>query len=239
MDADQINKKIEITWAAVDIYQEKGRVSIPDLVNKTKFSATEIYQFFPNKKAILSYYYPAMVIQYWAMIDEIEDFESYAISEKFSNFIYTMFDLMSEREDFVIDTFDKYIFQKGSRSEFHEETTALFKEFLTTDGNIAVSAGFFMGDFYYKTLSSQFLFLVKYWLNDTSTDKERTLALADKLSSLFEEIVYNKTFDKGFDLIKFVFGNKDIESWLPKLGECTSKEDKEDDNDHTEVEEEN
>lgn len=96
-----------------------------------------------------------------------------------------------------------------------------------------------MGDFYYKTLSSQFLFLVKYWLNDSSTDKERTLALADKLSSLFEEIVYNKTFDKGFDLIKFVFGNKDIESWLPKLGECTSKEDKEDDNDHTEVEEEN
>lgn len=239
MDADQINKKIEITWAAVDIYQEKGRVSIPDLVNKTKVSATEIYQFFPNKKAILSYYYPAMVIQYWAMIDEIEDFESYAISEKFSNFIYTMFDLMSEREDFVIDTFDKYIFQKGSRSEFHEETTSLFKEFLTTDGNIAVSAGFFMGDFYYKTLSSQFLFLVKYWLNDSSIDKERTLALADKLSSLFEEIVYNKTFDKGFDLIKFVFGNKDIESWLPKLGECTSKEDKEDDNDHTEVEEKN
>ena len=238
MDAEQINKKIEITWAAVDIYQEKGRVSIPDLVNRTKLSATEIYQLFSNKKEILAYYYPAMVLQYWAMIDEIEDFESYAISEKFSNFIYTMFDLMSEKEAFVTDTFDKYVFRLGSKSDFHEETTTLFKEFLTTDGNIAVSAGFFMGDFYYKTLSSQFLFLVKYWLNDKSKDKERTLALADKLSSLFEEIVYNKTLDKGFDLVKFIFGNNDIESWLPKIGECNSKDEKEDQNDHSEEEEE-
>jgi AcrR family transcriptional regulator len=237
MDAEQINQKIEITWAAVDIYQDKGRVSIPDLVNKTKLSATEIYQLFPNKKAILAYFYPALVLQYWAMIDEIDDFEDYAISEKFSNFIYTMFDLMSEKHDFVHDTFDKYVFRKGSRSEFHEETTTLFKEFLTTDGNIAVSAGFFMGDFYYKTLSSQFLFLVKYWLNDSSKDKERTLALADKLSSLFEEIVYNKTLDKGFDLFKFIFGNNDFESWLPKLGDCTTKHETADENDHNDEKE--
>ncbi len=228
MDAEQINKKIEITWTAVDIYQEKGRVSIPDLVNKTKFSATEIYQFFPNKKAILAYFYPAIVLQYWAMIDEIEDFEDYAISEKFSNFIYTMFDLMSEKQDFVHDTFNKYVFRLGSKSDFHEETTTLFKEFLTTDGNIAVSAGFFMGDFYYRILSTQFLFLVKFWLSDNSKDKERTLALADKLASFFEEIVYNKTIDKGFDLFKFLLGNNDFENWLPKLGECSSnKEEKE------------
>lgn len=232
MDADTINKKIDITWAAVELYESKGKVSIPDLVNKTKFSATEIYNIFPNKKAILDYFYPALIIQYWAMIDEIEDFEGYAISEKISNFIYTMFDLMNERAKFVEDTFDKYIFRKGGRSEFHEETTSLFKEFLTTDGNIAVSAGFFMGDAYYKILSSQYLFLIKYWLSDTSDNKERTLALADKLSSLFEEIVYNKTVDKGFDLIKFIFGNKDIDSWLPKLGTCDSQQVGENDNDN-------
>lgn len=237
MDADQINKKIEITWAAVGMYQEKGRVSIPDLVNTTKLSATEIYQVFSNKKEILAYFYPAIVLQYWAMIEEIEDFEEYAISEKFSNFIYTIFDLLNEKEKFVNDTFDKYVFQKGSRSDFHEETATLFKEFLTTDGNIAVSAGFFMGDFYYKTLSSQFLFLIKYWLNDTSKDKEKTLALVDKMSSLFEEIVYNKTLDKGFDLIKYLFGNNDIESWLPKLGDCNSNEEEE--IDHIEEEEKN
>ena len=222
MDAEQINKKIEITWAAVEIYEEKGRVSIPDLVQSTKLSATEIYQIFPNKKAILAYYYPAMVLQYWAMIDEIEDFEEYSISEKLSNFIYTIFDMMGEKHTFVKDTFNKYVFSKGNKSAFHEETTSLLKEFLTTDANIAVSAGFFMGDFYYKTLSTQFLFLIKFWLSDSSTDKGRSLALADKLSALFEEIVYNKTLDKGFDLIKFMVGNTNIENWLPNVGRYSS-----------------
>lgn len=238
MDADHINKKIEITWAAVDIYQDKGRVSIPDLVQATKLSATEIYELFPNKKAILAYFYPALVMQYWAMIEEIEDFENYSISEKFSNFIYTMFDLMAEREHFVKDTFDKLVFRKGSSSDFHEETTTLFKEFLTTDGNIAVSAGFFMGDTYYKILASQYLFLIKYWLNDTSDNKERTLALSDKLASLFEEIVYNKSLDKGFELIKFIFGGKDFESWLPKLDDwnCSSSKKKKKDNTETNIE---
>ena len=222
MDAEQINKKIEITWAAVEIYEEKGRVSIPDLVRSTKLSATEIYQIFPNKKAILAYYYPAMVLQYWAMIDEIEDFEEYSISEKLSNFIYTIFDMMGEKHTFVKATFNKCVFSKRNKSAFHEETTSLLKEFLTTDANIAVSAGFFMGDFYYKTLSTQFLFLIKFWLSDSSTDKERSLALADKLSALFEEIVYNKTLDKGFDLIKFMVGNTNIENWLPNVGRYSS-----------------
>ena len=226
MDVDQINKKLEITWTAVDIYEDKRRVSIPELVNKTNLTAGEIYELFPNKKSILTYYYSAIVLQYWAMIEEIEDFESYAIGEKFSNFIYTIFDVMSEKETFVTDTFHKYVFKKGSKSNFHEEITTLFKDFLTTDSNIAVSAGFFMGSFFYKTLSSQFLFLIQYWLKDTSNNKDRSLALADKLSSLFEEIVYNKTIDKGFDLLKFILGNNDVESWLPKLGTCTSNKDK-------------
>jgi len=235
MDADQINKKIEVTWAAVDIYQDKGRVSIPDLVNKTKLSATEIYQIFPNKKAILAYFYPALIFQYWAMVDEIENFDEYVISEKISNFIFTMFDLMSEKEKFVNDTFDKFVFSIYGDSEFHEETTVLIKEFLTTDGNIAVSAGFFMGDFYYKTIATQYLFLIKYWMNDSSENKERTLALVDKLSSLFEEIVYNKTIDKGFDLIKFVFSNNDFENWVPKIGDCSWVKEEENDRDKEET----
>jgi len=237
MDAEEINKKIEITWAAVDIYQERSRITIPDLVNATKLSATEIYSLFPDKKAILAYFYPALVFQYWAMIDEIEDFENYDIGEKFSNFIYTMFDLMTEKETFVKDTFDNLVFKPGHRSDFFEETTSLFKEFLTTDGNIAVSAAFFMGDLYYKFLSTQYLFLIRFWINDSSEGKERTLALADKLSSLFEELVYNKAVDKTFDLIKFIFGNNDFESWLPKLGDFTTKSEEEEEHTTEENEE--
>ncbi|MCG8373609.1 MAG: hypothetical protein MI700_08760 [Balneolales bacterium] len=240
MKAEEINKKIEISWAAVDIYLNKGRISIPDLVEKTKLSATEIYSCFPNKKAILAYYYPSLVFQYWAMIDEIDDFDSYSISEKFSNFIYTSFDMMSEKMEFVSDTFKKYGFDTWTGSEYHEEVTTLFKDFLNNDADIAVSAAFFMNDFYYKTLATQYLFLVNFWLNDHSENKERTLALADKSASLFEEIVYNKTVDKTFDLFKFVFGSTSFENPFSKLEDCwnwsESKEKQGDSNEETEGE---
>ena len=227
MNAEEINKKIEITWAAVQLYEDNGRISIPDLVNATGMSASEIYTLFPDKNAILAYYYPALIFQYWGMIDEIEGFEGYQISEKLSNFIYTQFDMMDEHTGFVKKTFGDLAFSKGWDSDYHSEITSLFKEFLTTDGSIAVSAGFFMKDFFYKTLASQYLFLVKYWIGDTSENKERTLALTDKLTGLFEEVVYNKTIDKSFDLAKYLWGSTNFDEWVPDFGWCKTSDDDE------------
>lgn len=223
MSADKINKKIEITWQAVELYEKNGKVSIPDLVKATGKTASEIYDLFPNKKAILNFYYPALVFQYWAMIEEIEGFDEFEISEKFSNFIYTLFDMMSEHLTFVEHTFKKNVFYEGQRSTFHKEVRTLFKEFLTTDADIAVSAGFFMKDYYYSLLASQYLFLIKFWLSDDSENKERTLALTDKLTSLYQETVYNKTLDKGFDLLKFVFGDVGAGQDIPVFGDCLSE----------------
>lgn len=232
MTAEKINTKIEITWSAIALYKNE-KVSMQDLVKATKLSASQIYSYFPNKKSILSFYYPALVYQYWAMVNEIDGFENYSLSEKFSNFIYTQFDMMSENPEFVNDTFDKLVFRKGQSSEFHKEVTALFKDFLTSDGEIAVSAGFFMKDYFYKILASQYLFLMRYWVSDESVDKERSLALTDKLTSLLQEAVYNKTVDKSFDLVKYLFSSVGLGKEIPFVGDCladlfTEKEVKED-----------
>ncbi|MEQ9264338.1 MAG: hypothetical protein RLN81_03910 [Balneolaceae bacterium] len=224
MEAEEINKKIEITWKAVELFEKKGKVSISELVKETGFTSSEIYALFPNKHAILEYYYPALVLQYWAMIEEIEGFESYSLSEKFSNFAYTTFDMMSENEKFLKRTFNRYVFQKGSGSAYHGEVTELLKHFLTSDAEISVSAGFFMKSYYYSFLSSQFLFLLKYWMKDTSEGKERTLALTDKLTSLLQESVYNKTIDMSFDLLKYIFTSSGVEKNIPFLCECTTKD---------------
>lgn len=224
MEAEEINKKIEITWKAVELFEKKGKVSISELVKETGSTSSEIYTLFPNKNAILEYFYPALVLQYWAMIEEIDGFESYSLSEKFSNFAYTTFDMMSENEKFLKRTFNRYVFQKGSSSAYHGEVTELLKHFLTSDAEISVSAGFFMKGYYYSFLSSQFLFLLKYWMKDTSEGKERTLALTDKLTSLLQESVYNKTIDMSFDLLKYIFTSSGVEKNIPFLCECTTKD---------------
>lgn len=202
MDTEKINTKIELTEAALDLYIE-DKFSIPNLTNKTGKTASEIYTLFPNKNAILKFYYPSLVIRYEAMVGEIEDFDSYSISEKLSNFAFTLFDMMEERREFVEDTFEKYEWKCTSRSEFQQKIKSLFKDFFTSDGNIATSAGIFIGDLFYASLKTQFMFLIKFWLEDESEGRERTFALTDKITGFVEELVYSKIVDKGFDLAKY------------------------------------
>lgn len=202
MDTEKLNTKIEISEAAIDLYIEDN-FSIPNLTKKTGKSASEIYTLFPNKKSILEFNYPALVIRYQAMISEIGDFDSYSISEKLSNFAFTLFDMMDERREFVEDTFVKFEWSCTSKSDFQTEIKALFKDFFTSDGNIATSAGFFIGDWFYASLKTQYLFLIKFWLEDDSDGYERTFALTDKITGFIEELVYSKIADKGFDLAKY------------------------------------
>lgn len=202
MNTENLNTKIELTEAAIDLYLE-DTFSIPNLTDKTGKTASEIYALFPNKKAILKFYYPSLVIRYRAMVEEIEDFDAYTISEKLSNFIYTLFDMMGERQKFVEQTFYKYEWKCTKRSEFQKEIKELFKDFFTTDGRIATSAGFFIGDLFYASLKTQYLYLIKFWIEDESEDHERTFALVDKITGFIEEVVYSKIVDKGFDLFKY------------------------------------
>jgi len=216
MNTEKLNLKIELTEAAIDLYIE-DKFTIPNLTSKTGKTASEIYSLFPNKNAILKFYYPSLIVRYQAMISEIDDFDSYSISEKLSNFAFTLFDMMDERREFVEDTFDKYVWTCSSKSEFQKLIKSLFKDFFTSDGKIATSAGFFMGDLFYSSLKIQFLFLIKFWLDDNSEGRERTFALTDKITGFIEELVYSKIVDKGFDLAKYsmsAFGfNKQVEDF--------------------------
>lgn len=222
MNTDEINKKIEIAFTAAHLYGQHKKFSIPDLVEATELTASDIFELFPSKKSIREYYFTSLIYQYWAMISEIEGFEEYRVSEKFSNFIYTLFDMMDEHPSFVADYYNKTVIQKGSSSDFHKETKELFKDFMTSDSEIAVSAAFLMKDLFYSLLTTQYLYLVKFWLNDESDGKERTLALVDKLTSLLEEVVYNKTVDRSFDLIKYLFGPAGIGNDIPVVGSFIS-----------------
>ena len=219
MTAEQINDKIEFCESAIDLMLTKSSFTIAQLSEATGKTASQIYSLFPNKKAILKYYYPSIVIRYSSMIEEIEDFDSYSISEKLSNFIFTSFDMLDDRKEFVEETFEKMVFKKGCNSEFHHEVTALFKHFFTTDGRIAVSAGFVMKDYFYEFIAKEYLHIVKFWLEDDSDGKERSFALTDKLTGFVEEVVYNKVLDKGFDLAKYLISHAGLAKNIPLFGE--------------------
>jgi len=218
MTTDQLNHKILLCETALDEYQKSGHFTVLNLVNETGLTASDIYSLFDDKNSILDFYYPVLLLRYETMIEEIEDFDSYTISEKTSNFIYTMFDMMDERREFVEDSFHERVTKAGTKADFFIQTKELFLRFFTTDPNISVSAGLLMKDYFYHFLTKQYIQLVSYWLTDDSIGYERSIALTDKLTVFIEEIAYNKTLDKGFDLAKYIITQEDITNRIPCIG---------------------
>ncbi|HKK45746.1 MAG TPA: hypothetical protein VJ964_09505 [Balneolaceae bacterium] len=210
-DPETFETKYHISDAATDLYIEgDGKFTIKEVAKKLEMDPADIFNYFPNKKAILEFYYASLVIRYELMTDEIEEFTSYTISEKLSNFIYTSFDMLQEKEAFVDATFKSMILCNFAKTDFEKEVERLTEKFLREDENLAVSTTMFLNQYLYSFLRRQYLELVRFWLNDNSEDHELTMELTDKLTSFIEELLYNTVFDKGFELAKFIYSNRKV-----------------------------
>ena len=142
------------------------------------------------------------------MINEIDNFESYTLSEKLSNFAFTSFDMLQEKEAFVEATLSEYILNSFTKTDFEKELERIIKQFLQNDNHLSIASTLVLNSYSYAFLRRQFLELLRFWINDTSEDKELSMELTDKSTAVLEELMYNPVLDKSFDLAKFVNANR-------------------------------
>src|SRR5699024_11581454 len=101
-DPETIEMKFAIADAATDLYVAgDGHCQIKYVANTVEIDPAKVFDYFSNKESILQFYYTAVMYRYRLMIDEIDDFNSYTIGEKFSNFVYASFDMLDEKRVFV------------------------------------------------------------------------------------------------------------------------------------------
>lgn len=220
MTEEHLQEKFELAEAAIDLYMENdGEFSVQQLAHASGKEAEFIYDLFPNKKSILQFYYTSVVLRYRGMLDEIDGFEAYTLSEKLSNFMYTSLDILNERKEFVQKTFKPLVSDNFSAIEFEKEVQLLFKDFFMEDSRVSVASAFIAKDYFFTFLKSQYLFLLSYWIKDESEDAESTIALIDKFTAFIEEAVYNKVIDKGFDLLKYSLSTAEVAKDIPIVGD--------------------
>lgn len=220
---EAVRDRLGIIEEATDLYlTDEASFTVHNLAERLEVKPSDIYAYYPNKRAILSGYYSLMVDRYLIMLDEIENFEEYELAEKTSNFIYTSFDIMQEKREFVEETFDTLIKEEADK-EFHNKVKKLFKHFLQNDPNIASSNQLLMQDIFYEFLVSQYFHLIDFWLEDASVEGEKSMAYADKMTTFLQEIMYTSVLDKGFDLFKFMAVNDKKFARIPFIGSITRK----------------
>lgn len=224
-NADTFEIKFRIADAATDLYVAgDGSFTIKDVAGAVEIDPAEVFNYFPNKRAILQFYYAGLIVQYEMMVDEIDDFDSYTLSEKFSNFAYASFDMLGEKQQFVYDTFSDLILHGYNKTDFEKEIERLIGDFLEDDPRIGMGSALVLNSYFYTFLRRQYLELVRFWVNDDSDGKELTMELVDKLTNFLQELMYNAIVDKGFDLGKFLVANrKKFISNIPIIKQLCSK----------------
>ncbi len=208
-DPETFELKFAIADIGTDLYVKgNGQFYIKDIAKEVDLTPAEVFNYFPNKKSILEFYYASLVIRYEIMIAEIDSFESYTLSEKFSNFAFTSFDMLQEKEAFVEATLSEYILNSFTKTDFEKELERIIKQFLQNDDHLSIASTLVLNSYSYAFLRRQFLELLRFWINDTSEDKELSMELTDKSTAVLEELMYNPVLDKSFDLAKFVNANR-------------------------------
>ena len=208
-DPETFEMKFAMADVATDLYiQGDGRFYIKDIAKEVDITPAEVFNYFPNKKSILEFYYASLIIRYEMMINEIDGFNSYTLSEKLSNFAFTSFDMLQEKEAFVEATLSDYVLNSFTKTDFEKELERIIKQFLQNDDHISISSTLVLNSYSYAFLRRQFLELLRFWINDTSEDKELSMELTDKATAVLEELMYNPVIDKSFDLAKFIHANR-------------------------------
>jgi len=197
-------QKLIIAEAAVQAYEAKGEMpGMFEISSAAGIPVSEIYSYFPNKPAIFHYWYESLPLQYTAMVAELEEYDELILSEKLTNMMLTITDMMEEHFVFVSDTFDSMVFKNQRWHPFHTENTILIKEVISTHDGVSRTAHIILWDDVYSFLSTEFLHIIKFWMRDTSPGREKTMALMDNFNGLVSEIMTTRIIDKGTDLVRF------------------------------------
>lgn len=205
---ENLEIKLEISSVAADLYAEQdGSFTMGQIAEVLNMNVADIFDHFPNKPAILQFYYLSLLLRYKLMVDEIADFDTYSLSEKLSNFMYASLDLLKEKQEFVQQSYQSLILRSYSETSFEKEAGTIIRSFFREDPNMSASSSLFMNRLFFKLMRKKYLHLVTYWINDDTEGKERTMELIDKGTAFIQEVMYNQVADRGLELFKFLVSN--------------------------------
>jgi AcrR family transcriptional regulator len=212
--------KGDIVKEAIDLYlKDSSKFEEKYIAEKLNMNEDQFYQFFKNKNEVLQYFYSDCVLQYREMARDIEGFEDATLEEKISNFIYMMFDIFQPNRKFMEKTFNSMVLIRIPASLFQKEVENVFTDIAQSENSIStLLRPFVVNPISFEVFSRQYFLLIKFWLSDTTENYEATMALVDKLVSLFTEVLQTRIPDKAMELFKYVFVDNVTKMNLPFIG---------------------
>ena len=215
MSSKKSSKKKTNKEQVSDLYWEhiletgKPPVSVYSFCKKIEITEKEFYEQFSSFDALVFKFWASLIHETQAALDADEDYQEYDSRAKLLAFLFTFFEIALEYRSRFLLRFprrEKALFcasMKGMKSAFDDSARSLMEEVIA-EGNSAIPARVTQES--YRGGWPVFLFLIDFWLNDTSDGFQDTDSLIEKTVRFGHEVTHFSAIDAALDLGRFLVG---------------------------------
>lgn len=213
-----IEKPIITKEAIVSMYmnytleQNEKPKSVYQFTKLNDFEETEFYNFFGNLESIEKEIYNLFFEKTIELINKDSNYESYDMKSKLLSFYFTFFELLAANRSYVtlsLNSDKNHLKNLLQLSVLRTNFKNFIAEITTDDVRIQQEK---IQKFQEKAIQEsawiQFLFTLKFWLEDGSANFEKTDIFIEKSVKLSFELMNVAPLNSLIDFGKFIFKEK-------------------------------
>lgn len=152
------------------------------------------------------------VIKTITTLNETPEYSDFSVREKLLSFYYTFLELLRQNRSLAL-----YFFHNQNKHDLNPSYLRYARKSYLDFAGLLVEEAHQSGEFkkrpylsekYANALWIQFLFLLRFWVNDESKNFESSDALIEKSVKVTFELLGESPVDSIIDLAKFLYQNK-------------------------------
>jgi len=208
--------KQKIQTAFIDYILTEGKepVSVYAFAKKNKLTEEEFYKHYASFESIEEDIWTDLFRDTITEIKSQEIWETYSVREKGLSFFYSFFELLKGKRSFAnysIKHLKKGLHTpqpfKTGKELFEDLSKSIIEEGLQSG---EISERKFISDKYKDALWAQVIFILRFWINDSSTGFEKTDEAIEKGINLTFDLFQKSPLDDLFAYGKFLAQNVKI-----------------------------
>ena len=188
---------------------EKYPKSVYKFAKDHDFEEQDFYQFFGSFEALRNGIWTAFFENTTSLMHKNEEVSQYGSREKMLTFFFTFFEIFSANRSYVLMALAEHedMMKNMNQLKGLRKNIKSFAKELIEDDNDDKKFNFLKNSesVFSEGAWIQFLFLLKFWKDDTSPNFEKTDVAIEKSVNTIFDVFDNTPLEKVFDFGKFLY----------------------------------
>jgi AcrR family transcriptional regulator len=205
-------KQIIDAYLKYVLTEGKQPASIFKFADDLGISEAEFYSHFTSFESIEKGIWEELMAETLKAIAEDSNYESFNAREKLLSFYFTHLEVLKGKRSFITMRWTglKEAVKTPDALKTYKENFLKFSKRVTVEGinGDEIKERTFISDRYNQVFWLQLVFVIDFWVKDTSAGFEQTDAAIEKAVNLSFELLRESTLDRTIDFVKFLWQTK-------------------------------